>query len=64
VIPPADGRAAAPLAGVNVIALEQAVSAPMCSRTLADFRARVVKIEHPDGSYQRGRSSARNLRRN
>ena len=48
-IPPADEPMAAPLAGVNVIALEQAVSAPMCSRTLADFGARVVKIEHPDG---------------
>ncbi|HLS78691.1 MAG TPA: CaiB/BaiF CoA-transferase family protein [Nocardia sp.] len=38
-----------PLSGITVIALEQAVSAPMCTRTLADFGARVVKIEHPDG---------------
>ncbi|NKY25256.1 CaiB/BaiF CoA transferase family protein [Nocardia gamkensis] len=38
-----------PLAGVTVIALEQAVSAPMCTRSLADFGARVIKVEHPDG---------------
>ncbi|MEE2030706.1 CaiB/BaiF CoA transferase family protein, partial [Rhodococcus chondri] len=29
--------------------LEQAVSAPMCTRTLADFGARVIKIENPRG---------------
>ena len=39
----------APLAGVTVVALEQAVSAPMCTRTLADFGARVIKVENPDG---------------
>jgi itaconate CoA-transferase len=39
----------APLAGVTVIALEQAVSAPMCTRTLADFGARVIKVENPQG---------------
>ncbi|MGY2009828.1 CaiB/BaiF CoA transferase family protein [Nocardia gipuzkoensis] len=38
-----------PLAGVTVVALEQAVSAPMCTRTLADFGARVIKVEHPRG---------------
>ncbi|MEU1545512.1 CaiB/BaiF CoA-transferase family protein [Nocardia sp. NPDC005745] len=38
-----------PLAGVTVVALEQAVSAPMCTRSLADFGARVIKVEHPDG---------------
>ncbi|WP_067657611.1 CaiB/BaiF CoA transferase family protein [Nocardia harenae] len=38
-----------PLAGITVIALEQAVSAPMCTRTLADFGARVIKVEHPAG---------------
>ncbi|MFE7740696.1 CaiB/BaiF CoA transferase family protein [Nocardia sp. NPDC057455] len=38
-----------PLAGVTVVALEQAVSAPMCTRTLADFGARVIKVEHPGG---------------
>lgn len=38
-----------PLAGVLVVALEQAVSAPMCTRTLADFGARVIKVENPAG---------------
>ncbi len=38
-----------PLAGVTVVALEQAVSAPLCTRTLGDFGARVIKIEHPGG---------------
>ena len=39
----------APLAGITVVALEQAVSAPMCTRTLADFGARVIKVENPRG---------------
>ncbi|HTM83814.1 MAG TPA: CaiB/BaiF CoA-transferase family protein [Mycobacterium sp.] len=41
--------ATAPLAGITVVALEQAVSAPMCTRVLADFGARVIKVENPDG---------------
>lgn len=32
-----------------MVALEQAVSAPMCTRTLGDFGARVVKVENPHG---------------
>ena len=40
---------AGPLAGVTVVALEQAVSAPMCTRVLADFGARVIKVENPRG---------------
>lgn len=40
---------ALPLAGITVIAMEQAVSAPMCTRVLADFGARVIKIENPKG---------------
>ena len=39
----------APLSGITVVTLEQAVSAPMCTGTLADFGARVIKIEHPNG---------------
>ena len=42
-------NSAGPLAGVTVVALEQAVSAPMCTRTLADFGARVIKVENPNG---------------
>ncbi|MEU1511404.1 CaiB/BaiF CoA-transferase family protein [Streptomyces sp. NPDC005811] len=38
-----------PLAGITVVALEQAVSAPMCTRTLGDLGARVVKVENPRG---------------
>ncbi len=38
-----------PLAGITVVALEQAVSAPMCTRVLADFGARVIKVENPKG---------------
>ncbi|MCV7222756.1 CaiB/BaiF CoA transferase family protein [Mycolicibacterium elephantis] len=39
----------APLSGITVVTLEQAVSAPMCTRTLADFGARVIKVENPNG---------------
>ena len=42
-------RAAAPLAGVTVVAMEQAVAAPMCTRVLADFGARIIKVENPNG---------------
>jgi itaconate CoA-transferase len=38
-----------PLSGVRVVALEQAVAAPFCSRQLADMGADVIKIERPDG---------------
>jgi itaconate CoA-transferase len=38
-----------PLAGITVVALEQAVSAPICTRVLADFGARVIKVENPKG---------------
>jgi len=46
---PATAASQGPLAGVTVVTLEQAVSAPMCTRTLADFGARVIKVENPDG---------------
>lgn len=38
-----------PLSGLTVVALEQAVTGPFCSRQLADMGARVIKIERPDG---------------
>jgi itaconate CoA-transferase len=36
-----------PLDGITVIAFEQAVAAPFATRQLADFGARVIKIERP-----------------
>lgn len=47
--PPGSADCGAPLAGITVVALEQAVSAPMCTRVLADFGARVIKVENPNG---------------
>jgi crotonobetainyl-CoA:carnitine CoA-transferase CaiB-like acyl-CoA transferase len=38
-----------PLSALRVVALEQAVAGPFCSRQLADLGADVVKIERPDG---------------
>jgi itaconate CoA-transferase len=43
-----------PLEGVKVVSVEQAVAAPFASRQLADFGARVIKIERPDtGDFAR-----------
>ena len=36
-----------PLEGVTVVAIEQAVAAPMATRHLADLGARVIKVERP-----------------
>lgn len=36
-----------PLDGITVIALEQAIAAPFCTRQLADLGARVIKVERP-----------------
>ncbi|MFO6453426.1 MULTISPECIES: CaiB/BaiF CoA transferase family protein [unclassified Aeromicrobium] len=38
-----------PLEGVTVVAVEQAVAAPLATRQLADLGARVIKVERRDG---------------
>ncbi|RDW63013.1 CaiB/BaiF CoA transferase family protein [Aspergillus mulundensis] len=44
-----------PLAGITVVSLEQAISAPFCTRQLADLGARVIKVERPGvGDFARG----------
>jgi itaconate CoA-transferase len=44
-----------PLAGITVVALEQAVAAPFATRQLADLGARVIKVERPGGGdFARG----------
>lgn len=46
---------ALPLAGITVIACEQAVAAPLATRHLADLGARVIKVERPGtGDFARG----------
>ncbi len=43
-----------PLEGLKVLSIEQAVAAPLASRHLADFGARVIKIERPEtGDFAR-----------
>ena len=44
---------AKPLDGVLVVALEQAVAAPLATCRLADAGARVIKIERPEGDFAR-----------
>jgi itaconate CoA-transferase len=44
-----------PLDGILVVTVEQAVSAPLATRQLADLGARVIKVERPDGGdFARG----------
>lgn len=47
-----------PLAGLKVVAIEQAVAAPFCSARLADAGAEVIKIERPEGDFARGYDKA------
>jgi crotonobetainyl-CoA:carnitine CoA-transferase CaiB-like acyl-CoA transferase len=41
------------LAGITVVAVEQAVAAPYASSRLADAGARVIKVERPEGDFAR-----------
>lgn len=43
----------APLDGIVVVALEQAISAPFATRQLADLGATVIKLERPEGDFAR-----------
>ena len=43
----------APLDGIVVVALEQAISAPFATRQLADLGATVIKVERPEGDFAR-----------
>jgi itaconate CoA-transferase len=48
-----------PLENVKVMAIEQAVAAPLASRQLADFGAQVIKIERPGaGDFSRAYDEA------
>ncbi len=49
-----------PLAGLTVVAIEQAVAAPFATVRLADAGARVIKIERPEGDFARGYDSVVN----
>lgn len=43
----------APLDGIVIVSLEQAISAPFASRQLADLGATVIKVERPAGDFAR-----------
>jgi itaconate CoA-transferase len=48
-----------PLDGITVVSLEQAIAAPLASRHLADWGARVIKIERPEtGDFARAYDKA------
>lgn len=42
-----------PLAGIVVVSMEQAISAPFASRQLADLGATVIKVERAEGDFAR-----------
>lgn len=52
-LPAVQAMAAKPLAGILVVAIEQAVAAPLCTLKLADAGARVIKIERAGGETAR-----------
>ena len=53
-------RQTLPLKGVLVVALEQAVAAPVATRKLADAGARVIKLERTSGDFARFYDTAAN----
>ena len=53
--PQGHAEAHGPLAGIVVVAVEQAVAAPFATRQLADLGAEVIKVERTgDGDFARG----------
>ena len=50
---PRDDSRGGSLAGLLVVSIEQAVSAPLCTVRLADAGARVIKIERTEGETAR-----------
>ena len=50
----------APLDGLLVVSLDQAVAAPFTTSRLADAGARVIKVERPGGDFARGYDTVAN----
>ena len=55
-----DESTSKPLKGVLVVALEQAVAAPLATCRLADAGARVIKLERAEGDFARAYDSVAN----
>ena len=55
-----DAHVQRPLDGILVVALEQAVAAPLATCRLADAGARVIKLERPSGDFARTYDTAAN----
>lgn len=53
-------QAQLPLEGVLVVALEQAVAAPVATCRLVDAGARVIKLERASGDFARTYDTAAN----
>lgn len=51
---PQHALARKPLNGLLVVAMEQAVAAPLCTARLGDAGARVIKLERDNGDFARG----------
>jgi crotonobetainyl-CoA:carnitine CoA-transferase CaiB-like acyl-CoA transferase len=47
-----------PLEGILVVAIEQAVAAPLCTARLAQAGARIIKVEREEGDFARGYDKA------